>query len=63
MLNGLGIDTLDRRKVFFFKKKKQKTFTLPAALLVAGTRSRDAIRKSFWFFFQKERFLLPSSLP
>jgi hypothetical protein len=47
-----------RRKVFFFEKKKQKTFgrlsrTLPAA--------HAKVKKVFWFFFSKKNRFLPAS--
>jgi hypothetical protein len=42
-------------KQFFFEKKNQKTF---APLSGGAGESRDSVRKSFCFFFQKEA--LPS---
>jgi len=43
------------RKVFFFEKKKQKTFDCWARL--AGSVRKE--KKVFWFFFSKKN-ILPS---
>jgi hypothetical protein len=56
---------IGRRKVFFFEKKKQKTFRL--ALLPPGASLRRLARnpqtKGFCFFFSKNKALPSSSLP
>jgi hypothetical protein len=43
------------RKVFFFEKKKQKTFT-SLSRAYATRRAQDA--KVFWFFFSKKNILI-----
>jgi hypothetical protein len=45
------------RKVFFFEKKKQKTFIHWHARCVWRLPKRA---KVFWFFFSKKNFFLPS---
>ncbi len=44
------------RKVFFFEKKKQKTFI---SRTQSGHRVRDSETKVFCFFFSKKKFFLP----
>jgi len=44
----------ESRKVFFFEKKKQKTFVRCRGL-VTGVRKKA---KVFWFFFSKKNALL-----
>jgi hypothetical protein len=49
-----------KRKVFFFEKKKQKTFALtPLSLgrFIAGTGAETKGQKFFGSFFQKRTYL------
>jgi hypothetical protein len=45
----------ERRKVFFFEKKKQKTFVALGFRL--SERARPRVAKVFWFFFSKKNIL------
>jgi len=45
-----------KEKVFFFEKKKQKTFVS----LSGGRKLRDSEQKFFGSFFQKRTFFLPT---
>jgi hypothetical protein len=55
-----------KKKVFFFEKKKQKTFAFaPSQPSVPSVRlARNPTDKVFWFFFRKTTvFLLRSGVP
>jgi hypothetical protein len=53
---GAYVGLLGRKKVFFFEKKKQKTF---AGCRGLAAKVRQEL-KVFWFFFSKKNVFLPS---
>jgi len=48
---------LGRKEVFFFEKKKQKTFTYLVQLLDREYLRKPKFTKAFCFFFSKKKIL------